>query len=82
MRKAKISLVALAMILGVGGALSVKANSTQSGLAWFYESDGTRVTTLIPQCSESDNICAREYTLDDQNQPDQPTGNTVQGNKQ
>lgn len=79
MKKVKIGLMAIAFVVGIGGAFASKLDAT----AWFYlDASGNPTGNALmggPSCDPGDQDCARLYNVNAQNQPISPAGQPVKG---
>lgn len=84
MKKVRIILTAAAFVAGIGGAFATKI--VNNGTAWFHvtlSGNPTGIALPAPDCDEqSQQLCAKEYTVDDSNNPIAPTGNEAFGNRE
>lgn len=81
MKKIKLSLIAMALLLGAGGAFASELDAT----AWFYldQNDqpvGTGFQTS-PQCASGNQNCAQMYTVDGNGNAISPVGSPRKGAK-
>lgn len=84
MKKVKISLTAIAFVLGISAAV---AGKIRDGDGLFYvdvngDPTGPQITSASCDADDSKN-CARRFQLDDDGNPiaSQPVGNFIKGNR-
>ena len=82
MKMIKMTLVAAALVLGVGGAFASQLDAT----AWFYvDGSGNPTGNALPgspSCDPGPNACAKLYNINGSGQPVSYAGSTVNGTHQ
>lgn len=75
----KLTLTALAIFVGVGGAFAARLDAQ----AWFYlNSSGQPTGTALPgdpDCASGNLNCAQQYTIDGAGHPVAPVGQPTKG---
>jgi len=79
MKTVKIGLMALAFVVGIGGAFAARLDAQ----AWFYlDTNGQPTGNALPgnpSCPTGNRDCAQIYTIDGSGNPVTPVGNPTKG---